>query len=75
MDLQTEKIELVRRLLDTEDEVLIQEVKAVFESHENDFWEELPLHVKEGIERSRKQAEQGLLSPHDVVMQKYKKYL
>ena len=35
----------------------------------------LPQHVKEGIERSRKQAEAGLLTPHEEVMKKYAKYL
>ncbi len=57
MDIQAEKIELVKRLLDTEDEAVIREVKSVFESHEKDFWNELPDHGKAGIERSRKQAE------------------
>lgn len=75
MDIQAEKIELVKRLLDTEDEAVILEVKNVFESHEKDFWNELPEHVKTGIERSRKQAEAGLLTPHEEVMKKYAKYL
>ena len=71
MDIQAEKIELVKRLLDTEDETVIREVKGIFESHEKDFWNELPDHVKAGIKRSRKQAEAGLLTPHDEVMKKY----
>jgi len=75
MDIQVEKIELAKRLLDTDDEAVIQELKNVFDAHEKDFWNDLPAHVKEGIERSRKQAEQGLLTPHDEVMKKYAKYL
>jgi len=75
MDLQLEKIELAKRLLDTNDEALLQEVKAVFESHEKDFWDDLPQYVKDGVERAKKQADQGLLTPHDEVMNKYKKYL
>lgn len=75
MNIQAEKIELVKRLLDTDDESVIQEVKNVFASHEKDFWNDLPEYVKAGIERSRKQAEQGLLTPHDEVMKKYAKYL
>jgi hypothetical protein len=75
MDIQTEKLELVKRLLDTDDESVLQEVKTVFENHEKDFWTDLPEYVKTGIERSRKQAEAGLLTPHDEVMKKYVKYL
>jgi len=75
MNVQTEKIELAKKLLETDDESLIQEVKAIFESHEKDFWHDLPAHVKEGIERSQQQAAQGVVSPHDEVIKKYKKYL
>jgi len=75
MDIQAEKIELVKRLLDTDDESVLQEVKNIFESHEKDFWNDLPEHVKEGIARSKKQADAGLLTPHEEVMKKYAKYL
>lgn len=75
MDIQTEKLELVKRLLDTDDESVLQEVKNVFESHERDFWHGLPDYVKTGIEKARKQADAGLLTPHAEVMKKYAKYL
>jgi hypothetical protein len=75
MNIETEKIELVKRLLDTDDESIIKQVKGIFESHEKDFWNDLPAHVKAGIEKSRKQADAGLLTPHDEVKKKYTKYL
>lgn len=75
MDIQTEKIALVKRLLDTDDEVILNHVKEVFESHEKDFWNDLPEHVKSGIKKSQSQAEAGLLTPHEAVMKKYDKYL
>lgn len=46
MDLQTEKIELAKRLLETEDESLLREVKTVFENHEKDFWDDLPQQTR-----------------------------
>jgi hypothetical protein len=70
-----EKIDLVRRLLDTDDKSILQEVKNVFESHEKDFWTSLPKYVKDGIIRSKKQADAGQLTPHEEVMKKYVKYL
>lgn len=75
MDIQTEKLQLVKRLLDTDDESVLQEVKTVFDNHEKDFWKELPDNVKQGIERSRQQAAAGLLTLHEDVMKKYAKYL
>jgi hypothetical protein len=33
MDLQTEKIELAKRLLETDDEAVLLQIKEVFESH------------------------------------------
>ena len=61
MDIQNEKSGLVKRLLDTDDELILQQVKDIFESHEKVFWTELPEHVKNGIERSKQQADQGYL--------------
>jgi glycerol-3-phosphate responsive antiterminator len=75
MDIQTEKLALVKRLLDTDDESVLKEVKNVFENHEKDFWNDLPGYVKAGIERSQKQADAGLLTSNDEVMKKYVKYL
>lgn len=75
MDIQTEKLQLVKRLLDTDDESILQQVKDVFDTHEKDFWNELPDIIKKGIERSRQQADAGLLTPHEDVIKKYAKYL
>lgn len=75
MDLQTEKIELAKRLLATDDEAVLQQIKEIFESQDKDFWNDLPEHVKAGIERGQKQAAEGRLTRHDEVMKKYVKYL
>ncbi|MDP9048785.1 MAG: hypothetical protein M3N14_11665 [Bacteroidota bacterium] len=74
MDLQTEKIELAKRLLQIEDETVLLQIKEVFENHDKDFWNDLPEHVKAGIERGRKQAAEGKLTPHDDIIKKYIKY-
>jgi len=75
MDVQTEKIELAKRLLETDDEAILFQIKEVFENHNRDFWNDLPDNVKAGIERGRKQTAEGKLTPHDEVMKKYAKYL
>ncbi len=75
MDLQAQKIELAKMLLETENTSLLEEIKALFVKHEKDFWEELPEHVQEGIKKSQLQAKEGILIPHEEVMKKYDKYL
>ena len=75
MNFHIEKIELAKMLLETEDKSLIKAIKILFKAHEKDFWNELPQHVKDGVKKSREQAKNGLLTPHDVVIKKYAKYL
>jgi len=68
MDVHIEKIALAKRLLETDDEAVLLQIKEVFENNDKDFWHDLPEHVKLGIERGRKQAAEGKLTPHDDVM-------
>lgn len=59
MNLQAEKIELVKLILDTEDTNLISEIKKLFKTRETDFWETLPEHVKAGVKKSQEQLRNG----------------
>jgi hypothetical protein len=68
MDLQAEKIELAKMLLDTEDEGLIQQIRSLFKSKTKDFWEDLPSHVKQGVQKSRQQAKDGQLIPFSQII-------
>ena len=63
MNLQAEKIELVKMLLDTEDKTLIRDIRSLFKTREKDFYTELPQHGKDGIEKSRRQVSEGKISP------------
>lgn len=73
MNVQVEKIELAKRLLATEDEALLQQLKDVFENYH--LSNDLPGYVKAGIAKAQEQAAAGLLTPHDLVMEKYTRYL
>jgi hypothetical protein len=58
--------------------VPIKEWEAILKdlkSSNKDFWNELPDHVKQGIERGQQQAALGKIKSHSDVMHKYKKYL
>ncbi len=46
--------------------------KITFDQNEEDFWDELPAHVKSGILESQEQFNQGKFSSHEEIMTKYK---
>jgi methenyltetrahydromethanopterin cyclohydrolase len=72
MDLQTEKIELMKMLLDTESQEIIDQLKSVFKKHDRDFYDELPEHVKGDIDVALKEIENGEVYDHDDVMREFK---
>ena len=52
-----------------------EEIQEKLNLLDDDFWNDLPNHVKEGISRGQKQALAGETKPTDEVMKKYSKYL
>lgn len=49
MDLNSEKLELIKRILETNDIILLEKVKTIFEEKENEVWEELTPEQQEEI--------------------------
>ncbi|MVN19941.1 hypothetical protein [Mucilaginibacter arboris] len=72
MNIEAEKIELLKLILETEDEAVIQEIKSVFKKQELDFWNQLPDSVKVSINRGIEDVEAGRTQKHDQVMQELK---
>lgn len=72
MNIEAEKIELLKLILETEDEAIIQELKIVFKKQEPDFWDELPDSVKESINRGLEDVAAGRVHNHEDVMLKIK---
>lgn len=75
MHLQTEKIELAKSILETENQAIIKQIKAVFNSYNTDLWDELSDYQKSVVKRSKSELKSGKGKPHDVVMKGYKKWL
>lgn len=67
MDIK-EKNALIKKLLDTEDDAILDQVKAILEIGEKDFWEELSPELKASIEQGLKESEEGKGRPHVEVM-------
>lgn len=71
MNLQAEKLEIVRMLLNTNDKTLIQEVKTLFKSREADWWDEMSGEQKEIILEGIAQADQGQTVPHQEAVKMF----
>ena len=60
MNIQAEKLELVRLILDTDNPVILASVKRIFSgSKQVDFWDGLPQEQKDEIMKGIEEAEKG----------------
>ncbi len=66
----------VKKYIDTADEKTVKMIHAMLEvEQESDWWDELSEEAKASIERGLKDVEAGRVTPHEVVMKKYRKWL
>ncbi len=65
MDIQLEKIELVKKLLATEDMSILNSIKKIFEKEEKDWWDDLTEEQQNILNESMEQYERGEFSSFD----------
>lgn len=75
MSIAITKVELAKRLLNTNDKAIINQIKAIFDSNSDAWFEELPNEIKKQVVRGIHEADQGEGTSHEEVMKKYKKWL
>lgn len=73
MNIQAEKIALMKLLLETDDSSIIESIKKIFLSEKKDFWSELSEEQKFEIEESEREIEKGEFFIFEEVMSKYRK--
>ncbi len=59
MDIQFEKIELMKLLLETENPSIIKGIKKVFQREKKDWWDELSDEQKASIKEGEREIENG----------------
>ena len=73
MDIQAEKIELVKMLLDTENPKIIESIKKIFKKEKtSDFWNDLSIEQREEIEKATLEIKNGEVTDYDTFMQKHR---
>lgn len=63
-----QKDELIELISNTEDEVLLNQVKAILEGNQILIWDELNPALKESIQRGLDQSLRNEVTPHAKVM-------
>ena len=73
MNIQAEKIELVKMLLDTENPRIIESIKKIFKKAKTtDFWDELSIEQRKEIEKASLEIENGEVTDYDSFTQKHR---
>lgn len=74
----TEMRKKIKKYIDEADDRMVKVIYSMMEAdkeNEEDWWDNLPEKVQQGILRAEKQLKEGIRIPHEEVMQKYKKWL
>ena len=72
MDIQLEKLTLIKMIADTDDISVISAIKDFFTIKQKDFWEELSRKERFDIEESDKEISRGELYSFEEVMAKHR---
>lgn len=59
MDIQSEKLELIKLLLETNDKAIIESIKNIFKLEKKDVWKELSPEQQEEIDIEIQEANRG----------------
>lgn len=66
------KYRLLEKLIQLNDDVILDQVKAILGESNNDFWDELDSRTKTSIERGKTQSRNGETRPNETVMNEMK---
>jgi len=74
MDIQTEKLEIMKMILETENPGILESIKKIFkkEAH-SDFWESLTENQKNDIKEGIIEADNGEVIDYEDFMKKHRK--
>ena len=73
MNIQAEKIELVKMLLETDNPKIIESIKKNFKKQKSvDFWDDLSVNQQKEIENAIKEIENGEVTDYDSFIKKHR---
>lgn len=63
------KYKIVEKIVQSEDEMVLNEIKALLNLSKQDFWQDLPEEVKQAVNKAKTELDQGKGISHDLVME------
>lgn len=72
MNTENTRQELAKKILSTENKEILSYIRAIFESHPDSWFNDLPEAVKASVNRGLDQSKKKEIRPHAEVMKKYK---
>jgi len=69
MNIHETKLELVKIILNTNEEALLEQVKELLSSSGEDWWDKITPAERRAIDEGLEQANQGQLIPHEQVVE------
>ncbi len=74
MNIQAEKLNLIKWLTEVEEPSVIEQFIALKNEQQKDWWDEISENEKAEIEEGLAEADRGDTLPHEEVMAKYEKW-
>lgn len=73
MNIQAEKIELIKMLLGSENPKIIESIKNIFKKEKSsDIWDNLSIKQRKEIEKASHEIKNGEVTDYDTFMQKHR---
>ena len=71
MDIQLEKLELIKLLADTENPAILKSIRKIFKKEKKDWWDDLTDQQKEELELSMEEFERGEVVSYESILQRH----
>lgn len=71
MDIQLKKLELIKKIAETEDLAIIQSIQKIFTKKNKDWWDDLTDEQKEDLELSMQEFERGEVVSYESILKRH----
>jgi hypothetical protein len=78
MNISAEKLDIIQRICEIQDNDLLDLIKNIIdlpEASKNDWWDHITSEEKESINQGLNDLQQGKVSSHNQIRKKYEKWL
>jgi len=78
MDISAEKLDIIQRICEIQDNDLIDLIKNIVDSphtSKSDWWNQITQEEKDSVNRGLNDLQQGKVYSHDQIRKKYEKWL